>query len=166
MKKLFIIALLLLPGIMLCAQDNNRRREGRRPQGSEMRRSFSPEALAKMEADAINEAVGLDSLQYQLVYILKYSDVAAMQDSMKARSARMEKMRKKGEKVAPPRRDDKSREEWMKASEELMKKRRDAMNEQMKQILSPKQYKKYLKFDEERMKNRRPMGGGKEKRKK
>ncbi|MBQ2289779.1 MAG: hypothetical protein II249_03825 [Bacteroidaceae bacterium] len=166
MKKLFIIALLLLPGIMLCAQDNNRRREGRRPQGSEMRRSFSPEALAKMEADAINEAVGLDSLQYQLVYILKYSDVAAMQDSMKARSARMEKMRKKGEKVAPPRRDDKSREEWMKAREELMKKRRDAMNEQMKQILSPKQYKKYLKFDEERMKNRRPMGGGKEKRKK
>lgn len=165
MKKLFIIALLLLPGIMLCAQDNNRRREGRRPQGSEMRRTFSPEALAKMEADAINEAVGLDSLQYQLVYILKYSDVAAMQDSMKARSARMEKMRKKGEKVAPPRRDDKSREEWMKAREELMKKRRDAMNEQMKQILSPKQYKKYLKFDEERMKNRRPMGG-KEKRKK
>jgi hypothetical protein len=53
----------------------------------------------------------------------------------------------------------------MKAREELMKKRRDAMNEQMKQILSPKQYKKYLKFDEERMKNRRPMGG-KEKRKK
>ena len=91
MKKLFIIAFLLLPGIMLCAQDNNRRREGRRPQGSEMRRNFSPEALAKMEADAINEAVGLDSLQYQLVYILKYSDVAAMQDSMKARSARMEK---------------------------------------------------------------------------
>lgn len=155
MKKLFIIALLLLPSIMLCAQDNNRRREGRRPQGSEMRRNFSPEAMAKMETDAINEAVGLDSLQYQLVYILKDSDVAAMQDSMKARSARMEKMRKKGEKVAPPRRDDKSREEWMKARDELMKKRRDAMNEQMKQILSPKQYKKYLKFDEERNKTRR-----------
>ena len=166
MKKLFIIALLLLPGIMLCAQEKNRRREGRMPQNREMRRNFSPEAMAKMEADAINEAVGLDSLQYQLVYILKYSDVAAMQDSMKARASRMEKMSEKGEKIAPPRRDDKSREEWMKAREELMKKRRDAMNEQMKQILSPGQYKKYLKFDEERMKNRRSKVGSKGKRKK
>ncbi len=106
-----------------------------------------------METDAINEAVGLDSLQYQLVYILKYSDVAAMQDSMKAQAARREKMREKGE--TAPRRGDKSREEWMKTREELMKKRRDAMNEQMKQILSPKQYKKYLKFEEERNKKRR-----------
>ena len=153
MKKLFIIAFLLLPGIMLCAQDNNRRREGRPGQGREMRRNFSPEALAKMETDAINEAVGLDSLQYQLVYILKYSDVVAMQDSMKAQASRREKMRKSGETAS--RRDDKSREELMKARDELMKKRRDAMNEQMKQILSPKQYKKYLKFDEERNKTRR-----------
>lgn len=153
MKKLFIIAFLLLPGIMLCAQDNNRRREGRPGQGREMRRNFSPEAMAKMETDAINEAVGLDSLQYQLVYILKYSDVVAMQDSMKAQASRREKMRKSGETAS--RRDDKSREEWMKARDELMKKRRDAMNEQMKQILSPKQYKKYLKFDEERNKTRR-----------
>ncbi len=93
MKKLLIFALLLLPGIMLCAQDNNRRREIRPGQGREMRRYFSPEAMAKMETDAINEAVGLDSLQYQLVYILKYSDVAAMQDSMKAQAARREKKR-------------------------------------------------------------------------
>ena len=156
MKKLFIIALLLLPGIMLCAQDNNRRREGRRPQGSEMRRSFSPEALAKMEADAINEAVGLDSLQYQLVYIMKYSDMVAMQDSMKARAERAPKMRERG--TNPPRLDEKQRQEWMKAREDVMKKRREAMNEQMKQILSPKQYKKYLKYEEERYSRFREFG--------
>ena len=156
MKKLFIIALLLLPGIMLCAQDNNRRREGRRPQGSEMRRSFSPEALAKMEADAINEAVGLDSLQYQLVYIMKYSDMVAMQDSMKARAERAPKMRERG--TNPPRLDEKQRQEWMKAREDVMKKRREAMNEQMKQILSPKQYKKYLKYEEEKYSRFREFG--------
>mgnify|MGYP003291619251 CR=1 FL=1 len=156
MKKLFIIALLLLPGIMLCAQDNNRRREGRRPQGSEMRHSFSPEALAKMEADAINEAVGLDSLQYQLVYIMKYSDMVAMQDSMKARAERAPKMHERG--TNPPRLDEKQRQEWMKAREDVMKKRREAMNEQMKQILSPKQYKKYLKYEEERYSRFRELG--------
>lgn len=160
MKKLLILVFLLMPGMMLCAQDNQQRRGGdRRPgQSREMRFNFSPESMAKMEADAINEAVGLDSLQYQLVYILKYSDVVAMQDSMKARTARMEKAREKGEFKAP-KRDEKSREEWMKAREELMKKRRDAMNEQMKQILSAKQYKKYLKFEEERAKKRRPQPG-------
>ena len=50
-------------------------------------------------------------------------------------------------------------EGWVKAREEVIKKRRDAMNEQMKQILSPKQFRKYLKFEKEREAQRRQWGG-------
>ena len=152
MKKLFILAFIMLSCISLSAQERHfpRRGEGQQPGRQMQRRNFDPETMARMEVDAINAAVGLDSLQYQLVYILKYSDMSAMQDSMKVRGERMRKMAEKGDKVAPPR-DDKSWEEMRKASQEIMKKRRDAMNEQMKQILSPEQYQKYLKYEESKM---------------
>ncbi|MBQ5663719.1 MAG: hypothetical protein IIV19_04730 [Bacteroidaceae bacterium] len=157
MKKSFFLIVLLFLGVTIYAQDNGARRQGnaQRPNRT-MRRSFSPEEMAKAEVDAINAAVGLDSLQYQLVYIMKYSDMVAMQDSMKARAARAPKMGERGNN--PPRLDDKQREEWMKAREDVMKKRREAMNEQMKQILSAKQYKKYLKYEEEKYSRRREFG--------
>ena len=157
MKKSILLIVLMLLGVASYAQNNNVRRAdnaNRRPRT--MRQAFSPEKMAKAEADAINAAVGLDSLQYQLVYIMKYSDMVAMQDSMKARAERAPKMRERG--TDPPRLDEKQRQEWMKAREDVMKKRREAMNEQMKQILSPKQYKKYLKYEEERYSRFREFG--------
>ena len=157
MKKSILLIILMLLGVASYAQNNNVRRAdnaNRRPRT--MRQSFSPEKMAKAETDAINAAVGLDSLQYQLVYIMKYSDMVAMQDSMKARAERAPKMRERG--TNPPRLDEKQRQEWMKAREDVMKKRREAMNEQMKQILSPKQYKKYLKYEEERYSRFREFG--------
>ena len=97
MKKSFFLIVLLFLGVTIYAQDNGARRQGnaQRPNRT-MRRSFSPEEMAKAEVDAINAAVGLDSLQYQLVYIMKYSDMVAMQDSMKARAARAPKMGERG----------------------------------------------------------------------
>ena len=157
MKKSILLIALMLLGVASYAQNNNVRRAdnaNRRPRT--MRQAFSPEKMAKAEADAINAAVGLDSLQYQLVYIMKYSDMVAMQDSMKARAERAPKMRERG--TNSPRLDEKQRQEWMKAREDVMKKRREAMNEQMKQILSPKQYKKYLKYEEERYSRFRELG--------
>ena len=157
MKKSILLIALMLLGVASYAQNNNVRRAdnaNRRPRT--MRQAFSPEKMAKAEADAINAAVGLDSLQYQLVYIMKYSDMVAMQDSMKARAERAPKMRERG--TNPPRLDEKQRQEWMNAREDVMKKRREAMNEQMKQILSPKQYKKYLKYEEERYSRFREFG--------
>lgn len=157
MKKSILLIALMFLGVASYAQNNNVRRAdnaNRRPRT--MRQAFSPEDMAKAEADAINAAVGLDSLQYQLVYIMKYSDMVAMQDSMKARAERAPKMRERG--TNPPRLDEKQRQEWMKAREDVMKKRREAMNEQMKQILSPKQYKKYLKYEEERYSRFREFG--------
>ncbi len=157
MKKSILLIVLLFLGVAVYAQDNNARRQNGAPRTAHtMRKAFSPEDMAKAEADAINAAVGLDSLQYQLVYIMKYSDMVAMQDSMKVRAERARKMREKG--TTPPRFDEKQREEWMKAREDVMKKRREVMNEQMKQILSPKQYKKYLKYEEERYSRRREFG--------
>ena len=157
MKKSVLLIVLLFLGVTVYAQNNNARRQGDAPRRERtMRRSFSPEEMAKAEVDAINAAVGLDSLQYQLVYIMKYSDMVAMQDSMKARAARAPKMGERGNN--PPRLDDKQRQEWMKAREDVMKKRRETMNEQMKQILSPKQYKKYLKYEEEKYSRRREFG--------
>ncbi len=156
MKKTVFIIILMFLGVTAYAQNNDARRSDDAPRrGRTMRKAFSPEEMAKMEADAINAAVGLDSLQYQLVYILKYSDMVAMQDSMKARAARAPKKRGTD---APPRLDDKQREEWMKAREDVMKKRREAMNEQMKQILTPKQYKKYLKYEEDKYSRRHKQG--------
>ena len=150
MKKFLTSILLIFSVLAVSAQVNDAQRPERpRRQGGQMRQMFSPEQMAQRETDAINAAVGLDSLQYQLVYIMKYSDAVAMQDSMKVRAERMEKARKEGAQTAPQR-DRKSMEEMMKAREAVMKKRREAMNEQMKQVLSPKQYKKYLKFEEER----------------
>jgi hypothetical protein len=157
MKKSILLIALMLLVVASYAQNNNVRRAdnaNRRPRT--MRQAFSPEKMAKAEADAINAAVGLDSLQYQLVYIMKYSDMVAMQDSMKARAERAPKMRERG--TNPPSLDEKQRQEWMKAREDVMKKRREAMNEQMKQILSPKQYKKYLKYEEERYSRFREFG--------
>ena len=157
MKKSILLIILMFLGVATYAQNNDARRPNdasRRPRT--MRQAFSPEQMAKAEADAINAAVGLDSLQYQLVYIMKYSDMVAMQDSMKARAERAPKMRERG--TNPPRLDDKQRAEWMKAREDVMKKRREAMNEQMKQILSAKQYKKYLKYEEEKYSRFREFG--------
>lgn len=157
MKKSILLMLLLFLGVTVYAQNSDARRSDNAPRRDRtMRKTFSPEEMAKMETDAINAAVGLDSLQYQLVYILKYSDMMAMQDSMKARAARAPKVRERGDTLSRP--DDKRREEWMKAREDVMKKRREAMNEQMKQILSSKQYKKYLKYEEERYSRRREFG--------
>ena len=163
MKKSLLLILLMFLGVTVYAQNNNRRQGDAQRPARTMRKAFSPEEMAKAEVDAINAAVGLDSLQYQLVYIMKYSDMVAMQDSMKARAERAPKMRERG--TNPPRLDDKQRAEWMKAREDVMKKRREAMNEQMKQILSPKQYKKYLKYEEEKYSRFREFGKRPESRK-
>jgi hypothetical protein len=74
---------------------------------------------------------------------MSYADAVTMQDSMKARRERAEKMRAEGKKIERP------TEEQMKARMEIQKEREQIRNEQMKQILTAEQYEKYLKYDEE-----------------
>ncbi|MBR4966680.1 MAG: DUF4890 domain-containing protein [Bacteroidaceae bacterium] len=125
-------------------------------------RQFNPEEMAQRQTLRLHEALQLDSVQLQAVFLINYADALTMQDSINARRERAEKMRaegKKPERVKPS-------EEQMKAMAELQKQREQVRNEQMKQILNTEQYEKYLKYQEEqrdRMRQgygRRPGRGG------
>lgn len=108
-------------------------------------REFNPEETAQRQTMRLHQALQLDSIQLQAVFLINYADALTMQDSMNARRARMEKMRaegKKPERVQPS-------EEQMKAMIEMRKQREQVRNEQMKTILTPEQYERYLKMQQE-----------------
>lgn len=108
-------------------------------------RQFTPEETAQRQTMALHQALQLDSIQLQAVFLINYADALTMQDSMNARRARMEKMRAEGKK---PERVQPSKEQ-MKAMIEMRKQREQVRNEQMKTILTPEQYERYLKMQQE-----------------
>lgn len=111
---------------------------------------MNPEAMALAQTKNLQEVLQLDSVQYQAVFLMNYSDAMAMQDSMKARR---ERAARDGKRVPPT-------DEERKARAEVMKKRMEIRNEQMKQILTEEQYNKYLEYQKKSMRNgRRPRGG-------
>lgn len=122
-------------------------------------REFNPEEVAQHRTMALHQALQLDSIQLQAVFLMNYADALTMQDSINARHARMEKMRvesKKPERVRP---SDEQRQAMM----ELQKQRELVRDEQMRSILNPEQFEKYLKYKEERgerMRQRRSGRGG------
>ena len=108
-------------------------------------RQFNPEEMAQRQTMRLHEALQLDSIQLQAVFLINYADALTMQDSISARRERAEKMRtegKRAERVQPS-------EEQIKAMVELQNQREQVRNEQMKQILTPEQYEKYLKMQEQ-----------------
>ena len=109
------------------------------------RREFNPEEMAQRQTIVLHEALQLDSVQLQAVFLISYADALTMQDSINARHERMEKMRAEGKKPERMR----PSEEQMQAMMELQKQREQVRNEQMKTILTPEQYEKYLKMQEE-----------------
>ena len=128
--------------------------EGRGQQ--RQRREFNPEETAMRQTEQLNRALQLDSVQFQAIFLMNYADAVTMQDSMKVRRERMEKMRAEGKKIertAPT-------QEQMKTMMELQKQREQVRNEQMKLILTPEQYEKYLKQQEEMRKYMRQGWGG------
>lgn len=143
MKKtiLFIVAVAL--SVAAFSQDRQRGGHARRYQ-------MNPEAMAMAQARNMQEVLQLDSVQFQAVFLINYSDAMAMQDSMKARKERAERS---GERVKPT-------DEERRARAEVMKKRQEARDKQMKLILSEEQYKKYLEYNEKiKRSGRRPRGG-------
>jgi Spy/CpxP family protein refolding chaperone len=118
-------------------------------------REFNPEEVAQRQTMRLHQALQLDSIQYQAVFLINYADALTMQDSMNVRRERMEKMRaegKKPERVQPS-------EEQIKAMKELQTQREQVRNEQMQQILTPEQYDKYLQMQEEQRERMRQMRG-------
>ena len=138
MKKiLFFITAAMIATVM-----NAQEHRGMRPP---QQREFNPEDMAAMQTNRMHQVVNLDSTQYQAIFLINYADALTMQDSMKARRERAEKMRANGEHpqhMQPT-------EEQMKARMELEKQRREIRNEQLKLILTPEQLDKYLKYEEE-----------------
>lgn len=145
MKRGFIFFIAVMSMLSLFAQQDGQRAGSQRRQ-----RDISPEQMAAQQTDRLNEVLNLDSVQYQIVYIMNYSDIVAMQDSMKVRRERMQKAGDNGraERVRPT-------DEEMKVRREIAEQRRAARNAQMKEILTPEQYDKYLKYLEESDKRRR-----------
>lgn len=150
MKKI----LFLLVAAMLATAGTAQEQERRQRQ----QREFNPEEYAVMQTERLNQALQLDSIQYQAVMIMNYADAVTMQDSINARRERNEKMRAEGKKPERTR----PTEEQMKAMMELQKERELIRNELMKEILSEEQFGKYLKMQEEdrkRMRQRGQRGG-------
>lgn len=122
----------------------------RQRDGKARRQQMNPEAMALAQTRNLQQILQLDSIQYQAVFLMNYSDAMAMQDSMKARRERADR---DGKRVPPT-------DEERKARAEVMKKRMEIRNEQMKQILTEEQYNKYLEYQKKSMRNgRRPRGG-------
>ena len=109
-------------------------------------REFNPEEVAQHRTMALHRVLELDSIQLQAVFLMNYAAALTMQDSIKARHERMEKMRVEGKKPERVRPSDEQRQAMM----ELQKQREQVRDEQMRSILNPKQFEKYLKYKEER----------------
>lgn len=146
-KVLFTLVAALLVTVSF-AQDG---RGGQRRQ-----REFSPEEVALYQTEKLNEALLLDSIQYQAVLLMNYADALTMQDSMNARRARMEQRRatNSGKRFMPP------SEEQINAQIQVQREREKVRNEQMKQILNAEQYEKYLKLQADEKKRVRHERGG------
>lgn len=120
----------------------------------QQRREFNPEEMAAWQTAQLQQALQLDSMQYQVIFLMNYADAVTMQDSMKVRRERAEKMKAEGKKFERP------TEEQMKARMEIQREREQIRNEQMKQILTAEQYEKYLKYNEEQKERMRRGPGG------
>ena len=125
---------------------------GQQPQ----RQQFNPEDMALRQTAQLHQALQLDSVQYQAIFLMNYADAVTMQDSINARRARAEKMQAEGKKMERTR----PSEEQMKAMMETQKQREQVRNEQMKQILTAEQYEKYIKMQEEQRNRMRQGFGG------
>lgn len=146
MKKILLCIVALFIAVATQAQEGGRHRH--------QPREFNPEENAARRTSRLHEAVQLDSLQYQAVFIIYLADAMTMQDSINARRERAERMREEG--VRPQR--SRPTEEQMQAERELREARREARHEQMQQILTEEQYERYLQYEEEENRRRAESG--------
>ena len=132
MKKLLFTAVALMFSVSMFAQQ---------PQRGE-RREFKPEEMATRMADGMKKELNLNDEQYKSVYNLYLK----RGEEMKARRDKGQQ----GQQV--------SRE----ARREEMKKNQEAMNAELKKILTAEQYTKYeemLKKQQQRQRQGGPRGG-------
>lgn len=136
MKKSIILLFAMLLAVAAYSQNRDDKSRARR-------REINPEMMAVSQTENLHKVLELDSVQYNMVMLMNYSDAMAMQENMKARE---------GERRMQP------SEEERRARAEVMKQRRALRDEQMKKILTSEQYEKYLKYMQEVSKNGRHGG--------
>ena len=126
MKKFVLAALAMVFSVTLFAQA---------PQRGE-RREFKPEEMATRMADGMKKELNLNDEQYKSVYNLYLK--------------RGEEMKARREKGQQPQQGDRE------ARREEMKKQQEAMNAELKKVLTKEQYTKY----EEMLKKQQQRQGG------
>ena len=146
-KTLFFVVATMVATLSFAQEGRGQQRQ---------RREFNPEDMALRQTAQLHQALQLDSVQYQAIFLMNYADAVTMQDSMKVRRARAEKMQAEGKKMERTR----PSEDQMKAMMETQKQREQVRNEQMKQILTAEQYEKYIKMQEEQRNRMRQGFGG------
>lgn len=146
-KTLFFVVAAMVATLSFAQEGRGQQRQ---------RREFNPEDMALRQTAQLHQALQLDSVQYQAIFLMNYADAVTMQDSINARRARAEKMQAEGKKMERTR----PSEDQMKAMMETQKQREQVRNEQMKLILTPEQYEKYLKQQEEQRNRMRQGFGG------
>ena len=132
MKRMILAAFALVLSVSIFAQQ---------PQRGE-RREFKPEDMATMQADRMKKDLNLDDKQYKSVYNL----FLKRGEEMKAQFARPQE----GQQV--------DRE----ARRAEMQKQQEAMQAELKKILTPEQYAKYEEMQKKEAERRRqggPQGG-------
>lgn len=140
MKKRVILLMMLIASLSLGAQERQREQ-----------REMNPEEIAARMTEELHRAVTLDSIQYQAIYIMNYSDIMDSWDEMQARREKAIAAHKEGRKIERPRLTDEER----KARSEAQQKRRELRDGKMKEILSEEQYEKYLDYEKEKSQKRR-----------
>ena len=128
MKRMILAAFALVLSVSIFAQQ---------PQRGE-RREFKPEEMATMQADRMKKDLNLDDKQYQSVYNL----FLKRGEEMKAQFARPQE----GQQV--------DRE----ARRAEMQKKQEAMQAELKKILTPEQYAKYEEMQKKEAERRRQGG--------
>lgn len=146
MKKILFAAVALMFSVSLFAQAPQQRNGERGPHPE-----FKPEEIATRMADEVKKDVNLTDIQYKAVYNIYLTRFKTMK-------AEQEKRKQEGQEAKPSGDPKKDRE----ARFAEMKKQQEEMNNQLKQILTEKQYQKYEEAQKKRMEQRRqgpPPGG-------
>lgn len=144
MRKIFFTVLVALVALSACAQNKQVRKQRQVPAAKEQ--AASPYDRAYWQTQSLSRQLQLDSIQFQAILLMNYSDAMA-DDSLRARP------REKGERK-------RLTEEERKTRREAMRKRFEIREEQMKLILNEEQYKKYSELKENMRKQRRGQRGG------
>ena len=129
MKKFVLAALAMVFSVTLFAQA---------PQRGE-RREFKPEEMATRMADGMKKELNLNDEQYKSVYNLYLK--------------RGEEMKARREKGQQPQQGDRE------ARREEMKKQQEAMNAELKKVLTKEQYTKYEEMLKKQQLQRQRQGG-------